>query len=246
MNKPEVSLIAPCLNEQDNVRELTERFLFAASVQNVHVEIILIDDGSTDLTWQRIQELSLQFPEKVKSIRHLKNKGIPQSWITGVDASIGENCCLIDSDLQNQPEAVFDLLRSLREDHVQLVRGVRRPVKTNDKSRIFMSRFLNFLLNFFFAMSSGDNKSGFLLGHREVIQRIVHHSGHYHHYQTFIGVAAHSNGLITKEIDTTFENRRSGISFLSGKTYGVIKELLVDFPEAHREFGSRIKRKRTQ
>lgn len=244
MSLPEVSLVAPCLNEQDNVRELTERFLAAASRNKVEVEIVLIDDGSTDLTWEVIQDLELEFPGKVIPVRHPTNRGIPQGWISGVDASSGRHCCLIDSDLQNPPESVFDLLNELKKNEVSLVRGVRRPVKAQSKSRVAMSRSLNFLLNIVFGMNSRDNKSGYLLGYSEEIKKIVHHSGHYRHYQTFIGVAAHSHGISTVEVDTAFEDRRNGISFLSGRSFGVIREVFADIPEAQREFGSRFRRRR--
>jgi phenylacetate-CoA ligase len=244
MSRPEVSLIAPCLNEQDNVRELTERFLNAAICNSIEVEIVLIDDGSTDLTWEIIQELETEFPGRIISVRHSANRGIPNGWLSGVEASTGEHCCLIDSDLQNPPESVFDLLTELKRRDVSLVRGVRRPVKAQSKSRVAMSRSLNFLLNFVFGMNSKDNKSGYLLGRTEEIKRIVHHTGHYRHYQTFIGVAAHSFGIPTAEIDTAFEDRRNGISFLSGRSFSVIREVFADIPEAHREFGSRFRPRR--
>ena len=51
MNSVVISLVAPCLNEQDNVVELAERFFAEAAKKNITVEIVLIDDGSTDQTW---------------------------------------------------------------------------------------------------------------------------------------------------------------------------------------------------
>ena len=238
----EISLVAPCLNEEDNVEILACRFLTASDKANVLTEILFIDDGSTDLTWKRISELSLRFPGRIRPIRHSTNRGIPQGWITGVEAAEGQLICLIDSDLQNPPEAVFELFAALRKCDAALVRGVRKPVMTQSRSRVIMSRVLNLTLNFIFKMKSKDNKSGFILGKSDEIKKIVHHSGHYYHYQTFIGVAAHSHGIKSIEVDTPFEDRRNGVSFLSGKSLKVLKEVLKDFPEAQMEFGSRFRK----
>lgn len=240
MSRAILSLVAPCLNEQDNVSILAKRFFDAAEIENIKVEIVFVDDGSTDLTWERISHVKSEYKDSVVAIRHATNRGIPQGWISGVEAAQGEFVCLIDSDLQNPPESVFRLLAAFDGDDASIVRGIRRAVKGQPASRILMSRTLNWILNFTFGMKSADNKSGFILGLRESILRIVLHTGHYKHYQTFIGVAANAHGFKVTEIDTPFEDRRSGISFLSGKSFSVVKDVFADFPEARREFGSRF------
>ena len=237
-----ISLVAPCLNEEDNVEILASRFLIASEIANVSTEIIFIDDGSTDLTWERIRRLTLCFPGRIKSIRHPTNQGIPQGWISGVEAADGELICLIDSDLQNPPEAVFEMFESLRKYDADLVRGVRKPVTTEDRTRVIMSRALNFFLNFMFNMKSKDNKSGFILGKSDEIKKIVRHANRYNHYQTFIGVSAHSHGVKSIEIETLFEERQNGTSFLLGRSLKVSAEALKDFLAAQEEFGSRFRK----
>jgi glycosyltransferase involved in cell wall biosynthesis len=241
--KPIISLVAPCLNEEKNVELLASRFLNASKTADVLTEIIFVDDGSTDLTWERIGQICLHYPGRIIPIKHSANRGIPQSWISGVDAANGELICLIDSDLQNPPEAVFEMFGALKIHDTDLVRGIRKPVAAQSRLRVIMSRVLNFALNFVFEMKSKDNKSGFILGKSDEIKRIVSHSGHYHHYQTFIGVAAHSRGVKSIEIETPFEDRRNGISFLSGRSLKTIKEALKDIPEAQAEFGSRFRKR---
>jgi phenylacetate-CoA ligase len=241
-----ISLVAPCINEEDNVEILTSRFFEASELANVYTEIVFVDDGSTDSTWERVSGLSTRYPGRVKGIRHPTNRGIPQGWISGVEASDGELICLIDSDLQNPPEAVFQMYETLRIHDAELVRGVRKPVMSQSVSRVIMSRILNLILNFVFKMKSKDNKSGFILCKRDEIIKIVRHSGHYYHYQTFIGVAAHALGVRSIEIETPFENRRNGISFLSGRSLKVLIEVLTDFPAAHTEFGSRFRRRKNE
>lgn len=244
MNSVVISLVAPCLNEQDNVVELAERFFAEAAKKNITVEIVLIDDGSTDQTWTYMTHLQDMYGEQIQIIRNIENLGISASWQLGVTKALGEFVCLIDSDLQNPPEVVFHLLRALEGNTDVLAQGVRRPVKQQPKSRILMSRTLNWILNFIFGMNSADNKSGFVLGSKSTILKIITHKNQYQHYQTFIGIAAHSHGINVVEVDTPFEDRRHGVSFLSGKSLTVVIQVFRDVATAIDEFGSRYRKRK--
>lgn len=237
MSQIEISLVAPCLNEGDNVRLLAKRYFAAATVANINSEIVFVDDGSTDLTWAALQEIAETFPGRVKLVRHPNNRGIPVSWDTGVKASSGNFICLIDSDLQNPPESVLTLYSSLISSEADLVRGIRRPTSMQSCGRIFMSRSLNTILSIGFRAWSKDSKSGFVIGRRERIADLIHHSQEFRHFQTFIGVAASRKGFVVVEVDTPFDDRRAGTSFLTGKSMKVALEVLADFPAAYREFG---------
>jgi phenylacetate-CoA ligase len=240
--KPEISLVAPCLNEEENVGELCRRFLAAAQRERIDSEVILVDDGSTDRTWQVMMHLEAEHKPLIKVIQHSTNRGIPQSWITGVENAQGRIVCLIDSDLQNPPEAVFTLYAAYITNDTQLVRGVRLPAARPPLSRLLFSRALNALLNLTFGMKSRDNKSGFLLADRATMLDLVRHKGHYQHYQTFIGVSAHAQSLRTIEVLTPFNDRRAGVSFLTGRTRRIIFQVAQDIPKACREFGWRYRR----
>jgi hypothetical protein len=143
---------------------------------------------------------------------------------------------LIDSDLQNPPESVLDMYRVISGSDIDLVRGIRRPVKDLQVSRILMSKILNSLLNQLFKMDSQDNKSGFLLGTKSAMELLVNPKLEYSQYQTFIGVAANSLRLRTVELETPFEERRHGASFLDGRTLTTIREVLEDLTNARIEF----------
>lgn len=240
----DISLVAPCLNEEDNIPLLVERFMAEARVRRVDVEIVLVDDGSTDGTWDAMEKERMRRGTSIVTVRHGSNQGIPHAWLSGVSSSTGETVCLIDSDLQNPPEAVFDLYSRFLSGDCQMVRGVRQQVSAQPRTRVIMSRSLNTVLNLTFGMKSRDNKSGFVLASRSTMSRVVRHRGHYRHFQTFIGVAAHSLGLNVAEVDTPFNDRASGFSFLTGRSRRVIFEVFRDIPEAAREYGWRFGRKR--
>jgi len=240
----EISLVAPCLNEEENIPVLVERFLAAASAKGISAEVVLIDDGSTDNTWLAIEKEIANRGDCVVGVRHQTNCGIPLGWISGVNASSGRFVCLIDSDLQNPPESVFDLYNRYLAGDCDIVRGVRKPVEANPRARVIMSKTLNSLLNLIFGMNSKDNKSGFLFGPREAMNTTVKHFGEYRHFQTFVGVSAHSHGFRVVEIDTPFLDRRAGVSFLTGNSRKVIFEVFKDIPQAAREYGWRFKKKK--
>lgn len=218
MATPTLSVIAPCFNEELNVDPLCDRMfavfeqLAADPVHPVTAELILIDDGSKDATWQKIEERAAK-DARVRGVRHAKNKGIVGGWGSGLEASRAPLVCLIDSDLQNRPEDISRLYRAFVEERPDIVQAVRHP-KVN-KNRIAFSKGLNAILNVSFGMRLRDNKSGFILCKREVLEGILRDAPGYRYFQSFIGVAAGVRRLRIAEVDTDFDARNAGESFLS-------------------------------
>src|SRR6201988_3020400 len=107
----ELSVIVPCLNEEANVPELVSRIGDVLKVGGIDGEVILVDDGSTDGTRAAIEAAHRERPF-VNGRRHAENRGIAAGWKTGVAAARGRLVCILDADLQYQPE---DILRLRRE-----------------------------------------------------------------------------------------------------------------------------------
>src|SRR5262245_57742448 len=120
----DLSVIAPCFNEEDNLPLLVSRLLKVCERRKIAVEIVLVDDGSTDGTAGIIDDLALRHPQVV-GIHHGKNKGLAAGWDTGLAASSGVHVCFIDADLQNPPEEVWRLYREITQSHADMVQGVR-------------------------------------------------------------------------------------------------------------------------
>lgn len=122
-NNKILSVILPSFNEQDNIHrtgQVVTRFLSDASIP---YEIIFIDDGSNDLTYQRILELSQQFPE-VKGISFSRNFGKEAAIFAGLEAAQGGCCLLMDCDLQHPAEIISEMYR-LWEEGYEVVEGVK-------------------------------------------------------------------------------------------------------------------------
>jgi phenylacetate-CoA ligase len=208
-----LTVIAPCFNEQDNVEVLVLRTMAMFEELNIDAELLLIDDGSSDDTWARIQECA-EGDDRVRGVRHERNGGIETAWRSGLSHARGQLVCLIDADLQNRPEDIERLYRTYLRELPDMVQAVRRPARGVTRCKFF-SRGLNALLNISFGMKLRDNKSGFLLCRRDVLRRILKHRYSYRYFQSFVGVAAGAAGYTIAEVETSFEQRHAGASFLS-------------------------------
>jgi phenylacetate-CoA ligase len=213
----DVSVVAPCLNEEGNVDELVTRTLRTFDEHGINGQLVIVDDGSADATWARIQARARR-DSRVVGVRHLRNQGIVASWRSGLGAAAGHRACLIDADLQNRPEDIARLAAAHTNSN-DLVQGVRRPNR-GVRRLLYFSRALNVLLNTVFHMSLRDNKSGFVICQRSLLVRILAHRFAYKYFQCFIAASAAALGLRIVEIETVFDVRRSGQSFLGSLPIG--------------------------
>ncbi len=232
----ELTVIAPCYNEELNVRELARRVVSVFQRGNLRGELVLVNDGSQDDTKSVIQEMEAAYPGVVVGIHHGVNQGITGAWKTGARAAGAPVVAIIDADLQYQPEDLLRLYRTLLESNVDIVQGWRSAVGRERGTRYHLSRGLNTILNATFGMKLQDNKSGFLVTSKEILEDLLTYDGGYYYWQSFIMVAAHAKGYSYKQIETLFENRRAGTSFLDGNAYRAAARSLVDVGKATWEY----------
>ncbi|MBI5478093.1 MAG: glycosyltransferase, partial [Deltaproteobacteria bacterium] len=237
---PTLSIVVPCLNEEFNIPELVDRVLHTLERGALTGELLLVDDGSTDNTRQVIEELAKKHPGQVVGCYHAVNQGIAAAWKTGTASARGRYVVIIDADLQYQPEDILRLHRTLIDSSVDVVQGWRSAVGRERGRRYYLSRGLNFILNTTFGTHLRDSKSGFVICAREVMQDLLAYEGDYYYWQSFIMVAAHAKGYSYKEVETLFESRRQGVSFLDTQAYWVSAKALVDVGKALWEY--RLKR----
>lgn len=230
-----LSVVVPCLNEEDNVHNLAEEIQSVFESSPLEVELVFVDDGSTDKTWECISALSLN-SELIKGFKHDTNLGISPSWTSGLELASGELACLIDGDFQNRPIDIPLLIQKLDLVGVDIVQAVRQPVDEVPWIRSFLSKALNKTLNLIFRQKAADSKSGFVVGSRRILIDTATIQGRYRHPQTFIGVSARARGYSVAEVNCPFEKRAAGASFLDGKSLNVSLEVLLDLPKAWKEF----------
>jgi polyisoprenyl-phosphate glycosyltransferase len=121
-----LSIVVPCYNEEENLRELHRRLTVAArTLCGEDFELILVDDGSRDGTWRVMNELSHNDPNVV-AVRMARNHGHQLALTAGLSMVRGELVLVIDADLQDPPELLSPMHDMLNREKADVVYGLRR------------------------------------------------------------------------------------------------------------------------
>lgn len=139
-----LSIVVPLYNEEESVSPLVDRLKSVCADFTVPYEIILVDDGSTDTTWQKLEEALTHFPQ-LRAIKFRSNCGQTGAMVAGFDHSRGDIIVTLDGDLQNDPADIPKLLEKL-DDGYDVVSGWRKDRKDH-WSRVFPSRVANYLIS---------------------------------------------------------------------------------------------------
>ncbi|WP_170756389.1 glycosyltransferase family 2 protein [Ruegeria lacuscaerulensis] len=104
-----LSVVVPCMNEEDSLPALVERLIAATDAWSDDTEILLVDDGSTDDTWDGICLQSQKHP-RVRGLKLSTNRGHQVALTAGLMAATGERIFMLDADLQDPPELLSDMM----------------------------------------------------------------------------------------------------------------------------------------
>lgn len=137
----QISIVIPLLNEHESLKELHDWIVQVMQSNHFSYEIILIDDGSTDASWETILELS-NINKNVKAIRFLKNYGKSQALHAGFKTAEGEVVITMDADLQDNPEEIPELYRMIAQERYHVVSGWKKKrydsvITKNIPSKLF-------------------------------------------------------------------------------------------------------------
>ena len=113
-NKDLVSTIVPALNEEGNIDELCDRFAKMRADSGLNCELVLIDDGSTDGTLERIKA-NADKHDFIKCAAHYRNRGLTEALMTGFSVAAGDIYVFYPADLQYLPEDIPDLVKPVLE-----------------------------------------------------------------------------------------------------------------------------------
>ncbi len=120
-----ISVVIPLLNEQESLNELYNWIAKVMQSNSFSYEILFIDDGSTDGSWDTISTLSKQ-DQHVKGIRFLKNFGKSQALHAGFEAAQGDVVITMDADLQDNPEEIPEMYTLISQDGYDLISGWKK------------------------------------------------------------------------------------------------------------------------
>jgi len=135
-----LSVLIPVHNEGDQIAENLSLIYAEALKVGLPMEIIAIDDGSTDKTWQALQSTVEHIPV-LKALRFSRNFGKEAAICAGLACSSGQACVVIDSDLQHPPELISEMVRLWRDEHWDIVEGIKKTRGTEPVINRIGARF---------------------------------------------------------------------------------------------------------
>ena len=166
---PEVSIVVPVYNEESLVEELCSRLNSVADTLNRSCEILIVDDGSNDGSFEKLKRIS-ETGKKFRLVRLTRNFGQQSAMLAGFRISRGEIVVQLDSDLQNPPEEIPKLLSAMTND-IDLVTTVHKK-RQDGLIRIMGSKFLLGFGQILFGDAVKLNLSSFRVMRRSVIEKI--------------------------------------------------------------------------
>jgi glycosyltransferase involved in cell wall biosynthesis len=168
---PCLSVIVPVFNESDSVLQILERVLAQRPVR----ELIVVDDGSTDNTWERLQRLTTDV--RAKLLRHDKNQGKGAALRTALRQATAPYVLVQDADLEYDPSEYHILLGPILDGVADVVFGSRFSGAGAHRVLYFWhavgNRLLTMLSNMATNINLGDMETGYKLFRREILEKIT-------------------------------------------------------------------------
>lgn len=200
----ELSLVVPLYNESENVLPLARRVFEVFAHDRRSLELILVDDGSTDATWQQMLA-ARQMDPRVRALRHLKRSGQSAALWTGWQASHGEVIGTLDGDLQNDPADLAAMLSALSD--CDLVCGVRTKRQDNALRRV-SARVARSARRLVLGVDFKDTGCNLRVFRRSLLRKLFPFDG----LHRFLPVLAHHAGAIVRELPVSHKARVAGAS----------------------------------
>ena len=176
----ELSIVIPLLNEAQSLKELHQWITRALDGVIKDYELIFIDDGSEDESWQIINELSENDP-KVKGLRFLKNFGKSQALHAGFARAQGTYVVTMDADLQDNPEEIPHLIEMLRSQGFDMISGWKKKRYDSYFGKNLPSKLFNFAARKTSGVALNDFNCG-LKAYKAEVVKAIEVTGEMHRY----------------------------------------------------------------
>lgn len=200
-----ISLVIPVFNEDGNLEELHRRLTTVLEGTGLPYEILFVDDGSTDGTWQTIRALAAN-DRNVAAMRHRRNFGKARALALAFDAARGSVVVTMDGDLQDDPDELPRFLAMLTDGY-DVVSGWKQR-RRDPLGKTFPSRVFNLAVR----RVSGVPLHDFNCGYKAYRIEVVRSLRLYGELHRFTPVLAHAEGFTIGELPVTHHARRWGKS----------------------------------
>jgi len=180
----QISLVIPLLNEAESIPELYRWITTVLERENFTFEIIFIDDGSTDTSWQIIEDLSRK-DNRVKGIKFRRNYGKSQALNAGFKMGKGEVVITMDADLQDSPEEIPALYKMISKDDYDMVSGWKKIRYDSKLKKNFPSKLFNWAARKVSGLKLHDFNCG-LKAFKNQVTKDINVYGEMHRYIPFL------------------------------------------------------------
>ncbi len=175
-----LSIIIPLLNEQESLPELHKWIVNVMTIHNYTYEVIFIDDGSNDNSWEIIEQLSSENPN-VKGIRFFRNYGKSQALHAGFAKAQGDVIITMDADLQDSPDEIPELYNMVTNQKFDLVSGWKKKRYDNAVTKNLPSKLFNWAARKTSGVQLNDFNCG-LKAYKKAVINNIEVSGEMHRY----------------------------------------------------------------
>jgi glycosyltransferase involved in cell wall biosynthesis len=219
-----LSVVVPVFNEVQSLRVLHQQLTAALNALEQSYEIIFVDDGSNDGSYEVLEELHRKDPA-VRVIRFRRNFGKTPALVAGFERSRGAIVMTMDADLQDDPAEIPQFLAKLNEGY-DLVCGWKYP-RLDPPSKTLPSRLFNKTVSLTTGVQLHDMNCGFKAYSRDLVDDLKL----YGELHRFVPVLAHQRGFRVAEIKVRHHPRRFGVSKFGARRFarGFMDLLMVLF-----------------
>jgi dolichol-phosphate mannosyltransferase len=202
--KPEVSVVIPSHNEQENLPQLVDEILAAEKASGRRFEIVVVDDQSSDDSWDVLLKLACRHPQIVPH-RMVKQSGQSAALSAGFDVARGAVVVTMDADLQNDPADVPKLLAVIASGEADCAIGWRRD-RRDPWSKKIISKVANGVRNWMTSECVKDTGCGLKAFRRECLMKIARFNGMHRFFPTLVKM----HGYTVTEIPVNHRPRTRG------------------------------------
>jgi len=164
----DLSVVSPAFNEEAVISRFYERVTEVLTASGLSYEIILVDDGSRDRTFELMREAHHKDPQKVKALRLARNFGHQLAITAGMRQAKGRAVVVMDCDLQDPPEVIAQFIEKWREGF-EIVYGVRTERKGETAFKLFTAKLFYKLIRWATKVDIAENAGDFYLLDRKVV-----------------------------------------------------------------------------
>jgi len=167
----DISIIIPLFNEEESLSELYKWIEKVMKENGFSYEVIFVDDGSKDNSWQVVTDLKQKHPETVKGIRFSRNYGKSPALQYGFQKAKGDIVITMDADLQDSPDEIPELYHMITDENYQLVSGWKKK-RHDPLSKTLPTKLFNATARTFSGIQLHDFNCGLKAYRRQVVKDI--------------------------------------------------------------------------